>query len=273
MLKFLFFDRDSIIIYGHLSLAIKLSWINYFSRKQIICLHGIEAWFRPSIFKRLILSKQVTYASVSQYTLEKAIQNLHGRKHKILHNYVPLNKNHESEKYPNFSVVTMLRLEHGPKLNTLRRLADAINHLEECQLIIIGKGPLYSKIKKEFQDQYPNTSIKMLGYLEDPSYELSRNHVFCMANSTDGFGRVFVEAMQQGLPCIGHKLSGASEVIKPGVNGQLVTNEIELLRALKTYKKQYLNSLVNHKAIRDSASSFSSSEIFLSQINSVLKSL
>jgi glycosyltransferase involved in cell wall biosynthesis len=44
----------------------------------------------------------------------------------------------------------------------------------------------------------------------------------CVPSLHEGFGMVYLEAMERGLPCIGSASGGAAEIIREGIDGFLI---------------------------------------------------
>lgn len=56
--------------------------------------------------------------------------------------------------------------------------------------------------------------------------DLYHSHdLFVLPSRFEGFGIAFVEALAHGLPCIGRDAFAMSEIITPGVNGDLITGD------------------------------------------------
>ena len=68
-------------------------------------------------------------------------------------------------------------------------------------------------------------SVRFLGPLRDDKLIeiISSSHVFCMPYAYEGFGIAILEAMAFGLPAIGCQNGAASETIRHGINGFLLS--------------------------------------------------
>lgn len=85
--------------------------------------------------------------------------------------------------------------------------------------------------------------------------------MFALTSKVETFGIVYIEAMQQGLPCIGTKGQGAEDIITPE-NGLLVEyGDVDALgNAMKRIRSNY--KLYNRCVIADTCKmEFSSSGI------------
>jgi glycosyltransferase involved in cell wall biosynthesis len=66
--------------------------------------------------------------------------------------------------------------------------------------------------------------VNVLGRVEDGELELLLQdaHMLCVPSFHEGFGMVYLEAMESGLPCIGTDSGGAAEIISHGKEGFLI---------------------------------------------------
>jgi glycosyltransferase involved in cell wall biosynthesis len=76
------------------------------------------------------------------------------------------------------------------------------------------------------QGQIPE-GVRFLGRLDPEGLpELYRQHdLLVVPSRLEGFGKVFVEALSHGLPCIGRRAFAMPELIEAGVNGDLVESD------------------------------------------------
>ena len=82
-------------------------------------------------------------------------------------------------------------------INAVEKLRNSIN----ISISIIGKGPLYKKIKDmcKVKDWI---SIEPWMKREELLQEYRRSHIFAMPSTHETFGLVYLEALSQGLPII-----------------------------------------------------------------------
>jgi len=106
----------------------------------------------------------------------------------------------------------------------LDALVEVVKKVQATMLFIIGDGPdkaqLQERAKRLGLDQY----IKWFGAL--PQEEVFRLYtamdVFVMPSLYEGFGLTAAEAMAVGLPVVGTRVDGLSEIINDGVTGYLL---------------------------------------------------
>lgn len=81
--------------------------------------------------------------------------------------------------------------------------------------------------------------------------EYLRSSVFCLPSLDDGFGMVVLEAMALGIPVVVTSTTGASEVVRPGIDGYVVPpRDPEALAAalLELYRRPELVSAMGEAA-------------------------
>lgn len=106
----------------------------------------------------------------------------------------------------------------------LDALVEVVKKVEAAMLFIVGAGPdkaqLEEKAKRLGLDRY----IRWFGAL--PQEEVFRLYtamdVLVMPSLYEGFGLTAAEAMAVGLPVVGTRVDGLSEIINDGVTGYLL---------------------------------------------------
>src|SRR5207253_10598587 len=71
-------------------------------------------------------------------------------------------------------------------------------------------------------EAHGKAAVHFLGLRRDVPELLSATDVFALASRSEGMGRVLVEAMAMGLPCVASRVSGIPDVVDDGVTGILV---------------------------------------------------
>lgn len=132
---------------------------------------------------------------------------------------------------------------------------------EGNKVLFIGRdferkgGYLLLEAFKKLREQYvPNAVLYIIGPAENPLTEAipgveyvgpkspdqlmsyyNTCDVFCMPSYVEPYGKVYIEALCSGVPCIARNLFSGPEIIENGVNGYLLDNDssdtlAELLR-------------------------------------------
>lgn len=108
----------------------------------------------------------------------------------------------------------------------IQALADVKRVLPEATLYVVGR---YKNNKEEEMMHLSKSlgiadNISFLGWKDNEEVKnlFKKVDVFAMPSLIEGFGLVFLEAMNAGVPVIGGKTGGTPELIEDGVNGFLV---------------------------------------------------
>jgi phosphatidylinositol alpha-1,6-mannosyltransferase len=88
----------------------------------------------------------------------------------------------------------------------------------------VGEGPLRRELEHLAEQLGLKDNVRFTGQLvrEDLEKEYRASDVFVLPSSGEGFGIVYLEAWQHGLPVIAGNRGAATELISPYVNGLLV---------------------------------------------------
>src|SRR5690606_34555038 len=119
-------------------------------------------------------------------------------------------------------------------------------------LKIAGKGPDSDLLKEKVYEYGLESSVDILGFIEDKEAFYTTLDVFVFAGDweLEGFGMVIAEAMSYGISCVVIDQKPMSEVI--GDSGVVVNNSNEalaqgLIRVLKDKKLRKSLNLKAHK--------------------------
>ncbi|MBI2360130.1 MAG: glycosyltransferase family 4 protein [Deltaproteobacteria bacterium] len=129
------------------------------------------------------------------------------------------------------SVLIVGRMEIQERHKGHRQLIEAWPFVKarvpDAQLVIVGRGDDLEGIKARARESGLGSSILITGHVNDATLEAiyQRTALFAMPSRGEGFGLVYLEAMQHGLACIGSIHDAATEVIEPGVTGLLVDQD------------------------------------------------
>lgn len=167
----------------------------------------------------------------------------------VIYNGVDINKFHPDnrEKYK-----SKIRLKHGlletdfvvlfvgsgferKGLKYLIRAMETVS--KPVSILVAGKGS-----DKEFKKIPTHHKVVFCGLQKDIYKYYAASDIFVFPTMYEPFGNVHLEALASGLPVITTKNSGASEIIKDGVQG-FVVQKPEDFRAIA----QGINVLLNDK--------------------------
>jgi len=109
---------------------------------------------------------------------------------------------------------------HQLLIKSIKFLSEKIN----CELIIIGEGPLYNDLKYLIATLNLDEKVQILNYRNDISSFYKSADVFALTSRWEGFGNVLIEAMSYGTPVVSTDCPyGPGEIIIDDSLGYLVS--------------------------------------------------
>ena len=155
------------------------------------------------------------------------------------------------------------RIAHEKNILFLfQSLKKVFQKVPSAKLLVVGDGPFMEKVK--FQTKKDNIEKNVIFLGKIPHHELVKSGIFKACDFfvnpsvTETFGLTTLEAMVNGLPCVGVYASGTKDLIKDGYDGYLVNNGdndlfsknmIKLLedkKLLKTMSKNAIKEAKKH---------------------------
>ena len=126
----------------------------------------------------------------------------------------------DQEKIKAFKKDKILIGSHQPLLEIkgIDILIDAMKLLpEQYRLVIVGDGPLQTKLKKRIQELGIEERVLMIGYRKDASRYLSLYDIFALTSRNEGFSLSLLEAAHYGKKCVCSDLPTLREFYKDNV--------------------------------------------------------
>lgn len=239
--------KQDTIIMSHINLLLVGWLIKKLSPRTKIVLfaHGIEVWNELSFFKKRAISCCDVIIPVSNFTSEK-IQRLHhvaGDKCKVLNNcldpFLPLGKEFIEDtdlrvKYgfnkDDKVLLTLSRLSSKERYKGYDRVLEAMVELKEkypsLKYLLAGS---YDEKEKAYLDNLIEkldlrNVVKIPGFIpeEDLVAHFRMADIYVMPSMKEGFGIVFIEAMNYDLPVIAGNIDGSVDALCNGELGILV---------------------------------------------------
>jgi len=240
-----------------------MGFFTFFKKNSIILIHQLYDNFWTSQlgilgypFKLLekiflFLYRKKTAITVSQSTYND-LKNIGFKDIKIIHNGLETEAvNFDDKKKPNLTLVYLGRLKKTKNPEDAIKAYFIVKKLiSECELIIIGDGPLFSALKSKYENI---DGIKFTGYIDDiKKLEiLKKAHFLLVPSIREGWGQVVIQANAMGTPAIGYNVSGLRDSIIDGKTGFLVKDYkemaeviIKLWRDKSIYKELKTNALL-----------------------------
>jgi len=116
---------------------------------------------------------------------------------------------------------------------------------------IIGKGPYFGKINARAVELGIRERIKFIEFTEDVSGYLQVHDIFLHGSFVEGFPNSMLESCAVGTPVIAFDAPGGiNEIIEPGINGFIASDEEEFLKFIyKVISKNYLSPQKIRKSV------------------------
>lgn len=234
-------------ILGHVNLAPLGVIIKILNPKAriLFCTHGIDVWHKLPKLTEWIMNKS-TILSVSTFTsnmLKTYNPNLNDIR--LFPNCIQLNTKNSTLTNPfekncfNILSVTRLdKLEQYKGIHTvIKALPLLIDKIPNIKYTIIGKGDDSERLKTLADSLQVSKYINFLGFVDDIQEYYKYCDIFTLPSEKEGFGIVYLEAMQYKKPIIAVNYGGPTDVIIHEQTGYLceyddekcLANKIELL--------------------------------------------
>ena len=215
--------------------ALIARWIT--KKPYLIVVHGMDIRLaKNSVWKRWLVgvvlrgAKQVI--TNSKDLREEIVQSFSVTEAIVIYPCVPERQHAQSEHDDtNVRLLTVSRLvDRKGHLRVLKALALLKDRgIEHFSYHIVGSGPAEEKIKKQIEGLRLKEIVTLSTNVSDQELETiyATSDVFVMPVVNDpidkeGFGLVYLEAAQFGLPSIATKMSGVDEAVIDGETGMLV---------------------------------------------------
>ena len=147
---------------------------------------------------------------------------------------------------------------------------------QKAYYVVCGVGNEQDNLESLAKRLHIEKRVKFLGYRTDMAEIMSCADVFVMPSFREGMPRAVLEAMDLGLPCIGSRIRGISDLIEDGVSGYLCNpmKEDEFVSALeKMFENEEMRlkmGNINKMRVKDYSSDVVKKE-YLSIYREVLK--
>lgn len=186
-----------------------------------VALEGAKAkWHLNQKFEQISAKKAKKVIAVGNKVKEE-LNQLYGidkRKIIVVENCVDTDSFYPIQK-PNVDSITRIlfagRLEYGKGLNTLIKLAEHIENLENIKLIIATNA----KTNIECFANLKNTEIKVGLIKEEMNKFYNSGDVMFFPSLYEGFGLVTIEALSAGIPVLGNQTGVLDDLYNKGQKG------------------------------------------------------
>ena len=211
-----------------------------------LMVHGIEVWSRLPKLKRYALQRADFITSVSQYSKDRVVSlnDVAPDRVYLLPNALEGSVNTEAENDPILStgpkLLSVCRLDSAERYKGVDTVIEAlpavIQQIPTLNYYVIGDGTDLERHKVIAREKGLTDRVHFLGSVSDSTLQAHFRacDAFVMPSSGEGFGIVYLEAMQHGKPVLAARSGAAPEVVLDGVTGRLVEygNKEQVARTL-----------------------------------------
>jgi glycosyltransferase involved in cell wall biosynthesis len=211
--------------------------------KILLFVHGREVWNHavyPVRWYHPLLVRAVTrVASVSSYTAEIMAREykIPPSRFRLLPNAVdPIAAATEARPRDKATLLTVTRLGPAEGEKNVDKVIRAVALLRErrpeIRYEIVGEGALRPELEKLAKQIGVDDIVTFLGRVDDASLHAAyaRASVFVLPSSQEGFGIVYLEAWQRGLPVVCGSRGASTEIVADQSDGLVVDpDNIELI--------------------------------------------
>jgi glycosyltransferase involved in cell wall biosynthesis len=230
--------RIDLLLIGHVNYA-PLGWILRRMQPQLrygVMMYGIDVWARLSPLRRRALQQADFTVSISEYTGRRAVEanDMVAKRIYLLPNALEWNEedirgNSVSPAMPSGTrLLTVCRLDSTEKYKgvdtVIQALPQVAARVPDVQYFIVGSGSDSARLEELAYTVGVSERVHFTGPLDDASLRAYYQScdVFVMPSAKEGFGFVFLEAMQYCKPVVAADMGGSPEVVQDGVTGFLV---------------------------------------------------
>lgn len=256
-----FAGRDTVIIWNHVSLGALLPYAKLLLRNRgnILITYGTESWDEAltSRKKRAFFSMDEVWA-ISSYTKERLIRS-HGLEENKFRLFPCCISTGVEKAYANpypsgyFHIMTLLRLDKSRKLSAVYNMVDALPALLKrgipAHFTVVGRGNDEESVQSYVKERGMQGHVTFTGYVEETGSYLEHCDLFTLISDGEGFGIVYLEAMEYGKCCVAAKDCGSQDVVLDGQTGLSVL--VDDIPALETALVKLATNDTLRKAMGD----------------------
>ncbi|MEA2173648.1 MAG: phosphatidyl-myo-inositol dimannoside synthase [Blastocatellia bacterium] len=214
-----------------------------------VIIYGIDVWRRLSWIHRRALRDADFIISISEYTKRRAVDfngQLNGRAY-LLPNALewddaqPAATANASSSLPEGTrLLSVCRLDSSERYKGVDHVIESLpwvaRNVPDVQYIVVGGGTDLARHQELAAAKGVADRVHFLGFVDEATLrDCYRNcELFVMPSAGEGFGFVFLEAMQYGKAVVAANSGGAPEVVQDNLTGSLVEygNTEQLARVL-----------------------------------------
>jgi glycosyltransferase involved in cell wall biosynthesis len=218
-------------IFAHVHLAPLACIVKMLNPKAriLFCTHGIEVWKKLPKMTEWIMNKStvLTVSTFSQKELKKYNPKLTDIR--IFPNCIKAVKEPASFTNPfnpqHFNILSLTRLDPSEQYKGIHTVISAlpllITAIPNIRYTVIGKGEDRVRLQALTDSLGVAGYVDFLGFVEDIGGYYEHCDVFTLPSKKEGFGIVYLEAMQYKKPVLAVNYGGPTDVIVDSETGFL----------------------------------------------------
>jgi glycosyltransferase involved in cell wall biosynthesis len=119
-----------------------------------------------------------------------------------------------------------------PLVTMVQSAARLVPSDHQLRLVVVGNGPLESRVRKAVDESVANCTIDLVGRLTPDAVRatLASSDVFIAPALLESFGIAALEARTAGLPVLAYAQTGISSFVRDGVEGLLARDDEQMVR-------------------------------------------
>jgi len=235
--------KEDIIFYSHINLLFLAAFNSLFKRvkKSYFSIYGIEVWKKFSVIKKYLL-KNYFFLSISNYTKNIFVENSGVDPEKISIFPCCIDLNTSNKEYDNpyidseYNILSVSRLSKEDNYkgidSVIKILPELKSYIPNIKYTIIGKGDDLNRLNKLSKNLNVEKNINFKGYVKNLRPYYKKCDIFTLPSKNEGFGIVYLEAMEYKKPVIAANSGGATDVIRDNETGFLCNyDDLESLKS------------------------------------------
>lgn len=117
------------------------------------------------------------------------------------------------------------------------RVIDAVCRMAKqgiaCSLDVFGDGPLMAKLRSQVAECACEETVRFHGHVDNPWKLAAGADCLVLPSMTEGVSRAALEALYLGIPCVMRDVDSNADLIRPGENGSLFSDDATLASAMQ----------------------------------------
>jgi phosphatidyl-myo-inositol dimannoside synthase len=226
-------------IFNHVGIARTRPWVAPVSgRPYAVFLNGIEVWDGElGRLHKLSLTQAAVRIAISHHTAER-VRLSHPELGPITSCPLGLLPSENEcdgevdrelvERMGERSVVIVGRMSASERYKGHDQLlecwARVLRRVPDARLVVVGKGDDLERLREKAGELGLGDAALFTGYVSNATRTaiMERAAIYAMPSRGEGFGLVYLQAMEVSLPCIGSRVDAAGDIIVDGETGFLV---------------------------------------------------